>query len=513
MMQDYLLGIDIGTYESKGVITDRAGNVVNVQVCPHELSIPQQGWAEHDVEGVWWRDFVTLTQRLLQASGVAPTQIRAVGCSAIGPCLLPVDTACRPLRAGGILYGIDTRAVAEIAELEVQRGRDAIFEQTGAMLSAQSIGPKLLWLKHNEPEIYARAHKFVTSTSFLVARLTGRYRIDHLTASFWIPGYDFHQQQWNADACASIVEIERLPEIGWSSDVAGTVTAEAARATGLAEGTPVVIGSTDAAAEALSVGVTSPGQMMLMYGSTVFMILVVEKPTVDERLWGAPYLFPNTYQLAAGMATSGALTRWFRDKLAPDLVNAEGAAGANAYSELTQAAAAVPTGSAGLLVLPYFSGERTPINDPQARGLFFGLTLAHSRAHMFRAVLEGIGYGVAHHFRVMEEIGAMPREVVAVGGGTKSPLWLQVVSDISGRPQQVPGVTLGASYGDAFLAGLGVGLFDSYHAIDQWRKDVRTVSPSLENTARYAPYLELYLELYRRNRELMHQLDTLSKQA
>lgn len=510
MTQDYLLGIDIGTYESKGVITDLAGNVIAVQVCPHELQIPQQGWAEHDVEGVWWGDFVTLTRRLLETSGIPPQQIRGVGCSAIGPCVLPVDEECRPLRPGGILYGIDTRAVQEIAALEARFGRDVIFQQNGNMLSAQSIGPKILWLKNHEPAIYARAHKFVTSTTFLVARLTGRFVIDHITASFWAPPYDFHTNRWNPHFCEGIVEPERLPEIAWASEIAGTVTAAAARETGLAEGTPVVVGSTDAAAEALSVGVTSPGQMMLMYGSTVFMIQVVAQPLIDERLWAAPYLFPGTFQLAAGMATSGALTRWFRDKLAPDLVAAEAAGGANAYSTLTAEATALPAGSEGLIVLPYFSGERTPINDPQARGLFFGLTLAHTRAHIFRAVLEGIGYGIAQHFQVMEEIGAAPREVMAVGGGTKSALWLQTVSDISGRTQKAPSITIGASYGDAFLAGLGVGLFDSYQAINHWLKEVRTIPPIPENTTRYAPYLELYLELYRRNKTLMHQLGALA---
>jgi len=364
-------------------------------------------------------------------------------------------------------------------------------------------------LKKHEPEIYARAHKFVTSTTFLVARLTGRYVIDPITASFCSPPYDFHTNQWHPDFCAGIVEPERLPEIAWASEIAGTVTAAAARETGLAAGTPVVVGSTDAAAEALSVGVTSPGQMMLMYGSTVFMIEVVAQPTIDERLWAAPYLFPGTFQLAAGMATSGALTRWFRDKLAPDLVAGEEMGGANAYSALTQAATAIPAGSEGLIVLPYFSGERTPINDPQARGLFFGLTLAHTRAHLFRAVLEGIGYGIQQHFQVMEEIGAAPREVVAVGGGTKSAPWLQVVSDISGRPQKVPSITIGASYGDAFLAGLGVGLIDSYQVINDWLKDVHTIQPNIENTIRYAPYMQLYLELYRRNKDLMHQLGAL----
>ncbi len=510
MAGGYLLGIDIGTYESKGVITTIGGDVVCTDVCAHELRIPRQGWAEHDAEHVWWGDFTTLARRLLRQSGVRPHQIHAVGCSAIGPDLLPVDAAARPLRTGAILYGIDTRATAEIAELEACIGGDIIFAECGNALSAQSIGPKLLWLRTHEPEVFQRACTFLTGTSFLVARLTGRFVIDHLTAATWTPLYDFHNRTWHAHLASGIVELARLPEIAWASEIAGTITPEAARDTGLAEGTPVIVGSVDAAAEAVSVGVTRPGQMMLMYGSTVFMIEVVDRPITDPRLWAVPYLFPGTACLEAGMATSGALTRWFRDTLAPDLVAAEIGAGDSAYDVLTRQASTVPPGSEGLIVLPYFSGERTPINDPRARGVFFGLTLAHSRAHMFRAILEGISYGIQHHFEVMDSISARPAEVVAVGGGTRSPLWLQIVSDVTGVPQRVPAVTIGAAYGDAFLAALGVGLVPSYDAIADWLRDARTTLPNPEHTARYRQYYALYRELYQQNKGLMHAVRELA---
>jgi xylulokinase len=309
---------------------------------------------------------------------------------------------------------------------------------------------------------------------------------------------------------APIVELERLPEIAWATEVAGSVTAQAARETGLAEGTPVLVGSVDAAAEAVSVGVTSPGQMMLMYGSTVFMIEVLDSPIMDARLWSVPFLFPGTTCLEAGMATSGALTRWVRDELAPDLVTIEAESGTNAYELLTTQASGVPPGSEGLIVLPYFSGERTPINDPRARGVFFGLTLAHTRAHLFRAVLEGIGYGIRQHFEVMEQIGARPHEVVAVGGGTRSSLWPQIVSDVTGVPQRVPAITTGAAYGDAFLAGLGVGLFSSCDEIATWLRDIRTITPDPAHTELYTHYYRLYLELYQRNKDLMHALAELA---
>jgi xylulokinase len=510
MDKEYLLGVDIGTYESKGVITTLQGEIVATQTRPHELSIPKPGWAEHDVETVWWGDFVAITRDLIDDAGVLPQEIQAVGCSAIGPDLLPIDRDCTPLRTGGILYGIDTRATAEIADLEARHGAEAIFERTGNALSAQAVGPKLLWLKRNEPKTYAKAHKFVTATTFLVARLTGRVVIDHLTGATWVPLYDIAARTWDEGFCQDIVEPERLPELAWASEIAGTVTPWAAEQTGLAEGTPVVVGSCDAPAEAVSVGVTAPGQMMLMYGSTVFMIQVVDKPLSDRRLWAAPYLFPETWCMEAGMATSGALTRWFRDHLAPDLVAAEEAGGENAYGVLTKQAAGIAPGSQGLVILPYFSGERTPINDPKAKGVIFGLTLAHSRAHVFKAVLEGIGYGVRHHFDVLESIGAPPERVIAVGGGTKSPVWLQVVSDITGKPQQIPAITLGASYGDAFLAGLGVGVFDSYQDIDTWLRHHRTIEPNPETTAKYERYWPIYLELYRRTKDLMHETWELS---
>ena len=505
MNKGYLLGVDIGTYESKGVLTTIDGNPVSIRVKPHGLSIPRQGWAEHDAETVWWGDFCAIVQGLLEDSGIKPYDILAVACSTIGPAIVPVDREIKPLRPG-ILYGIDTRATAEIAFLEREIGREAIYEKCGTRLSAQSVGPKILWIKNNEPEIYEKAYKFVGGTTFLAARLTGKYVIDHYSCASNDPMYDPEMGVWNEDFCRQIVDPGRLPEIAWTSEIAGTVTRKAAEETGLAEGTPVTVGTIDAAAEAVSVGVVRPRQMMLMYGTTLFIIGVVDKRTTDKRMWSAPYLFPGTHAVMAGMATTGALTRWFRDNFAEDLKLKEDETGLNAYSKLAEDAGREPAGSEGLIVLPYFSGERTPINDPKARGLIFGLTLAHSRGSVYRAILEGVGYGIRHHFDVFDSMDMDIDSVRAVGGGTKNPLWLQIVSDICGRTQEVPGVTFGASYGDAFLAGLGVGAFSSYEDIFSWVKDIETVQPNPEAARVYQPYYEMYLELYDRNKDLMHSI-------
>ena len=510
MADKYLLGVDVGTYETKGVITNLKGEVLSTQVSPHEMLIPQQGWAEHDPEGVWWGDFVSVTKRLIESSGVNPKDILAVGCSAIGICVLPIDKDGLPLRKGGILYGVDTRATEEIAYLEKEIGTERIFDKAGMTLSSQAAAPKIMWLKNNEPEVYKKAHKFVTATTFIVGRLTGNYVIDHLTGSFVTPLYDFQARKWTDELTSEIVELDRLPELRWASEIAGTVTAEAAQQTGLLEGTPVTVGTADAAAEAVSVGVTNPGQMMLMYGSTIFIIEVLDKPIADERMWANPYLFEGTSALLAGMATSGSLTRWFRDQLAPDLVTAEENGGLNAYGAITKEASAILPGSEGLICLPYFSGERTPINDPKARGVYFGLTLAHTRAHMFKATLEGIGYGVRHHLDIMSDMGAFPDEVIAVGGGTKSPLWLQAVSDIGQISQKVPAVTLGASYGDAFLAGMGAGVFSDPTDINKWLTDSRMVNPDKSVAEIYSKYMDLYLELYKETKNLMHKVHELA---
>lgn len=509
MEKGYLLGIDIGTYESKGVLVRMDGSLAASAVQAHELLIPHQGWAEHDPEKTWWGDFVSLTRSLLNQSQIDPKEIAGIGISAIAPCMLPVDKNGNPLRMG-VLYGVDTRAHVEIAELNERFGRENLFSKTGNELSSQAVGPKILWLKKNEPENYQKAAKFVTASTFIVARLTGRTVIDHLTASFFLPLYDFYKGCWSAEFCDGIVEPERLPELGWASETAGKVTAEAAHITGLAEGTPVTFGTADASAEAVSVGVVKPGQMMLMYGSTIFMYLVTSQPKVDERLWAARYLFPGTSAFAAGMATSGSLTRWFRDKLSVDLVAAEKAGGENAYAALIHEAAGIPAGSEGLVVLPYFSGERTPINDPKARGVFFGLTLAHQRGHLFRAVMEGMGYGVRQHFDVMREIDVEPDDVIAVGGGTKNTLWLQIVSDISGMPQKIPAVTFGASYGDAFLAGMAVGAYSSYDQINSWLRYDRMIQPDKTKFNLYDKYYRVYLDLYQRNKGLMADLHSLA---
>jgi xylulokinase len=264
----------------------------------------------------------------------------------------------------------------------------------------------------------------------------------------------------------------------------------------------------DAVAEAVSVGAIHPGDLMCMYGTTAFFILAAARATSNPTMWAVCHAIPGLYGLAAGMATTGALTRWFRDNFARELLAGDD----DPYGALAREAGDVPPGSLGLVLLPYFSGERTPINDPDARGVICGLTLAHTRGHVYRAVLEGTAYGIAHNLEAMREAGAEARRIVAVGGGAKNALWLQIVSDVSGLSQQVPVETIGASYGDAFLAGYAAGLIPSLDTLDSgWVQIGRTVEPDAAAHDRYAEYYTLYRRLYEDTAQIQHALAHLAR--
>ena len=504
MKDIYFLGIDIGTFESKGVLTDGSGACIATAACPHDMSSPRPGQAEHDAEQVWWVDFCRLSRQLLADTAIDPRAIRGVGCSTIAPCCLPVDGAGRPLRPA-ILYGVDVRAGQEIDELNRDLGEDAILQRYGNPITSQSVGPKILWLRKNEPAVYARAARFVTGTTYLVAKLTGNWVIDHYTAAYFTPMYDLAANDWDRENLGRFCRPDQLAECRWTDDPAGAVTEQAAAETGLAPGTPVITGTADAAAEAAGVGIFEPGDMMLMFGSSIYIIHVVPKLASDRRFWAGPFLFKDTWMVAAGMSTAGTLTRWFRDQLARDAVEKARNEGGNAYDLLMASLDRIPPGSDGLIVLPYLSGERTPINDPAASGVCFGLTLSHTREHLYRACLEGVGYGIAQHFDGFREMGLDTRRVIAVGGGTRNPAWLQMVADICGQPLNT-GMAYGAAFGDALLAALGTGHFKNTNDL---RACVRLGSVMMPDPARrqlYEPYRAVYNRLYPQTKNLMHEL-------
>lgn len=490
-MSELLLGIDIGTSSSKGVLAQPDGTIVAVAERPHPLSLPRQGWAEHDAEAIWWGDFRALSRELTDRAREAGGRIVAVCPSGIGATLLAADQDGNPLRPA-ILYGIDSRSTREIAELTERYGADAILTRSGTLLSSQAVGPKLLWLQRNEPHVWARTRQLLMANSFIVERLTGEYVLDHHSASQCDPIYEIQANRWADDWAAEVAPGLALPRLVWPGEVVGLVAAAAAAETGLEVGTTVGAGSIDAYVEALSVDVREPGDVMLMYGTTLMVVEVVEVLRPSPGLWGTTGLFPGTSMLSTGLATSGALTGWLRE-----------IAGGPPFEQLVAEAAAVPPGADGLIALPYFAGERAPVDDPRARGLILGLTLSHGRGHLYRALLEVTGFGVRHIMETLRAAGASDRRLVAVGGGTRGDFWPQVVSDILQQPQEIPRVTIGASYGDALLAAMAGGLVS---AETRWNAQAAVVEPVATRADLYDRLYATYRSLYPATREQMHTL-------
>jgi xylulokinase len=499
-MSVLLLGIDVGTYSSKGVIVSPDGRVLKTYVVAHDMDIPHPGWAEQDADRVWWADVVEICHKLLDGSLYRGENVAGVAVSAIGPCMLPLDVQGKPLRPG-ILYGVDTRASAEIDLLNQEIGKDTIFKFCGMALTSQAVGPKILWVRRNEPELWKKIDHITTASSYIIYKLTGEKVIDRHTASHYMPLMDIKTLQWCDRFADQVTDIGKLPRLGWSDELAGTVSKSGSEATGLKVGTPVTVGAVDALSEGVSVGVVNPGDLMIMYGSTTFFILVLDNPMPDERMWTVAGAFKGQYNLAAGMATTGSLTRWFRDELARDLPEQQ------AYEKLFSEAESIEPGSGGIIVLPYFSGERTPINDPKARGVIAGLTLAHNRNHFYRALLEGVAYGICHNIETFCAIGADVKRVVVVGGGTKSNTWLHIVSDVANISQIVPELTIGASYGDAFLAGLATGILKR-EDLNQWVMPGKRIDPNPANYRIYQKYYQNYLSLYKQTRDILHNLSS-----
>jgi xylulokinase len=465
--------------------------VVAQEVVEHRTSNPRPGFFEHDAEEVWWHDFTTIVHSLL-ADADGP--IVGVCTSGIGPCQLPADADGNPLRPA-ILYGVDTRASKEVAELTDKYGNDAILERCGNLLTAQSQGAKWLWLVRNQPWIYEKTRYWFMAHTFTVFRLTGEYVLDHMSASMCEPMYSPVTRDWIPEWCEDVAPGLPLPRLMYSNQVAGHITAKGAEATGLPEGIPVAVGTNDAWAEAISIGVHDPGQAMIMYGSTIVAVLITDQEFPHPALWSCTGTYEGTFCLAGGLSASGALTTWLRD-----------ITGGVEYAVLTEETEEVPPGSNGLLALPYFAGERTPISDPHARGVIAGLTLGTTRGDLYRALLEATAYGMRHLLESIAEAGAVGESYVAVGGGTKGGVWTQIVSDVCSIEQDLPKFAIGASYGDALMAAQVAGLAD---ASTNWAQIAHTVRPNPDNKQVYDDLFARYLELYPATKDIQHFLSGL----
>jgi len=505
MEKKYFMGIDIGTFESKGAIIDNECNIIATHAASHGMENPKPNYFEHDAEKVWWHDFCEISKALLRESGLEAQEIMAVGSSALGADCVPVDENCNPLRKA-ILYGIDARATSEMEWLTEYYGEEQIKEWYGRPLCSSDVMPKILWIKNNEPEVYAKTYKFLTGSSFITAKLTDNYTVDRfLGLASFNPLYH-SDGTVNEETCKVICRPDQLAKVMNTIDIAGYVTAKASKETGLKEGTPVIVGTDDSGAEAISTGVLQPGDMMIQFGSSLYMILCTNKLVDDNRIWREEFIIPNTFDISAGTNAAGTLTRWYRDNIFTHCLEEEKNTGKNAYELMMEGIEDIPVGSMGLITLPYFAGERTPINDPLAKGILFGLTLSHTKQHMYRSALESVGYSIAQHFNIFHEHEVKINKIMAVGGGTKNPAWMQMIADITNKTICTAKVTLGACFGDAMMAAMGIKYFDDFSELSKIIKAGETYTPNIENHKAYEKYIKIFDELYVATKDIMHKL-------
>jgi len=489
----HLLGIDIGTTATKGILLHPERGIVAEAEAPATLRSPRIGWAEED-PGEWWSNVAVVTRACLSQAGLGPGDIAAVGVSGMVPTLILLDATGNILRPS--IQQNDVRAAQEILDFRAEVSEAEVLERTGSAITQQSIGPKLLWLRRHEPTVMEQAAHLLGSYDYIVFRLTGCFSCERNWA-LESGLFDLNQEDWN-DGLLVLSTINRdwLGTVYWPSDIVGQVTPEAAQHVGLAAGTPVVAGSADHIASAFSAGLKAPGDLLVKLGGAGDILLSLDELMVDPRLFLDYHVIPGKYLINGCMAASGSIIKWFRQGFAPDVD----------YPTLDAEGAAVPPGSEGLVLLPYFLGEKTPINDPLARGILFGLTLTHSRAHVYRAILEGIAYGFWHHLAILAERGLTATKARVTNGGARSTLWKQITADVLNLPLEQIAHHPGSSFGAAFVAGKGVGIFDDWADIERFIQIAAVIEPDQAAHARYETQFALYLELYLRNRDLFEKI-------
>ena len=467
-----VLGLDLGASSATGAAFDLSGRCLAAEESAYRHAAPHAGWAEADAEA-WWRATGDVLRRI--AAAVGRDNVEAVAVTGPAPTLLAVDAQGQPLRPA--ILSVDARSVGEVAPMAARLPE---AERIGGnRLHAQSLGPKLAWLQRHEPEAYGAAAAVLQSHSYPVLRLTGRAVTDHSSAALCAPLYDVRRRRWSEDACDRLaVAPSLLPEIAAAHAMAGRITASAARDTGLHEGTPVVVGGADLAASTLAAGVTEPGEACLTIDARGTLVMPFTDGAFDTRLINGHHVGCDRY-LAVGATLAGAVLDWFRDAMAPGV----------SLDALDAEAGAVPAGAGGVTLVPYLSGERTPIWDPSARGAFLGLSLAHGRGHLYRAVLEGVAVSFRHCLEVAREHGLALREVIAVGGGARSALWRQILCDALGAPLLYVPDNAGAPAGAAMLAALGTGGLPDVHAAKAWRGHMLEHRPDPAGTEIYAGLL------------------------
>lgn len=496
MNEEYLLGIDIGTSSCKVTAFTLDGTPIFQHAQPYPTYYPEDDCVEQNPDE-WWRAVCVCTRRMFAETGIKPNSIKGIGVAGQSWGVIPVSRDGKLLR--NCMIWLDKRAKKQCDILRNTIGEETIFSLSGNPLSPSYSTPKILWIKENEPEIYRQAYKILQTNSYIVLKLTGKFTQD-VSQGYGIHAFDIEKGVWDYDMCEQMgIDPEKLPDIYECSSVVGEVTASAAKETGLAKGTPVVAGGLDASCGTLGAGAIHEGETQEQGGQAGGMSIVLDKVVKHPKLILGFHVISRKWLLQGGTVGGGSLN-WFK-RVFSDLDGANFFERANAEAEM------ISPGSEGLIFLPYMAGERSPIWDVHAKGVFLGLTYDKTRGHMIRAIMEGCAFALKHNLITAEESGIEVGTLHSIGGAANSSLWTQIKSDVTGKTVKIPSSDTATTLGAAILAGVGMGIYSDFEdAVRQTVHFRQSYEPITEHHVKYQKIFEIYLESYEKLKELFPRL-------
>lgn len=504
----YLLGIDMGTGGARAGVFDLDGNELASVATEWRTDFPRSGRAEQD-PAEWWTCIVASVRAAVEKAGVAVDAIAGIGVDSTSATVVAVDKNNNVLRPA--LLWMDVRAAAEADELA--RTGDSALKYSGfGPVSAEWGGPKSMWIRKNEPEVFKEAAVIADCTDWLVNRLTGGWTmsVNHAACKYF---YDADEGGWPVSLyeTAGVADIlDKFPKtlLPLGAKVAG-LSLSAANDLGLRRGTPVAEGCIDAYAGAIGLGVVEPGKMALITGSSHVMIGQSRTPLHAKGLWGSftDAIIPGEYTVEGGQSSTGSVVAWFKNTLAPKAIQIAKETGRDPYDVLNEEAARLPIGSDGLVLLDHFQGNRAPYSDARSRGVFWGLSLGHTENHLYRAIIEGICFGTESIFQTMRDNGYPPEQIVVSGGPAKSEFWMQMHADVSNVPMIFTRNTEGPILGSAMMGGIAAGIFpDLPAAASSMVHTIKEIQPNAEAHEAYQYYYQAYLDTYPAMKALMNNM-------
>ncbi len=494
MKKEYLLGIDIGTSACKVAVFEKDGTVAAQATGSYPVYYPKEGWAEQNPEE-WWMAVCCAIREVLKKGEISPEEIKGVGIDGQSWSAIAIDAQGKVLTNTPIW--MDTRAQSICDRLNTEIGGEKIFQVSGNSLQPSYTTAKILWYKENLPEVYQKIDKILQSNSYIAFRLTGAITQEP-SQGYGLHCFDMHRGMWDEDMCEKLgIPRSFLPEIVPCDQVVGTVTEKAAEECGLQVGTPVVAGGLDAACGTLGAGVIHPGETQEQGGQAGGMSICMDRYQADPRLILGFHVVPGKWLLQGGTTGGGGVMRWFEREFADYERSIAEKKGESSLVQLNEIAEDIPAGSEGVLFLPYMAGERSPIWNPDAKGVFYGLDFSKTKGHMVRACMEGVAFSLRHNLEVAREGGAKADVLRAMGGAANSLLWTQIKADVTGKTIIVPSSDTATTLGAAILAGIGVGMYQSYEeAVALTVKETRKHQADPRTKEIYDQAFGKYKELY-----------------